>query len=180
MIIDSTITFVPIGSPLSLVAGAGVSIASPITVDLLGTGAGTAPQNVIGNVTLFGADAAIGTYKPQIQMNVGTACTTSTSCTLNVAFQGAPDLGTPTYQPGTWQTFNETGAMTAAQLTAGQEIRLDFFPVFPITARPRFLRLLFQVPAGADFTAGTISFAIVTLGRDDYSAKQAANNYVVA
>jgi hypothetical protein len=40
-------------------------------------------------------------------------------------------------------------------------------------------RLLAQVPAAENFTAGTLGFAGVTFDRDDQFNRQAANNYVV-
>ena len=114
-------------------------------------------------------------------LSVVNACATANSCTLNVALQVAPDTGAAGgYQPGTWQTINETGPMTAAQLTANQVIRMDWSAVFPASARPRFVRLYFQVPAATNFTAGTIQSAFVTLVRDDQANKYTPNNYVVA
>lgn len=180
MIHDNLLDFVPIGTNLSLVAAAGVSVPSSNVIDILGSGVGTAPMNIIGNVTVFGEDSGIGGNVPNINIVIGTAVTTGDACTLNVAFQGAPDLGAGGgYQPGTWQTFNETGPMTAAQLTAGTVIRLDWFPAFPPNEAPRYLRLLFQGPATLDFTAGTIASAIVTMVRDDWAAKYAAKNFSV-
>lgn len=178
---DAQLAFVPIGGNFSLVGGAGISIPLPGIIDLLGQGAGTPPANIIGNVTLFGTDVGIGGKRPELNVVIGTAFTTGTSATLNLALQGAPDLGTPTFQPGTWQTLEETGALTAAQLTANQVImRLPFPPAFPANLRPRYLRLYAQIPAAADFTAGTIASALVTLVRDDQGNKYAANNYVVS
>lgn len=180
MRIDSTLTFLPLGSAFSLVGGAGMNLPLPNVIDLLGVGVGQAPPSIIGNATLFGEDVGVGGDKQVIQATIGTAVTTADACTLNLALQVAPDLGVAGgYQPGTWQTINETGPMTAAQLTAGQVIRMDWAPVFPPTLRPRFVRLLAQVPAAEVFTAGTLSNAFVTRVRDDQSNKQAAANYVV-
>ena len=67
-----------------------------------------------------------------------------------------------------------------AQLAAGTVVRLPWSAVNPPTERPRFVRLLYQVPAGLVFTAGTISAAFVTPVRDDYAVKYAAKNYVVS
>lgn len=137
-------------------------------------------MNIIGTPTLFGEDSGIGGNKPMISINIGTALASGNSATLNVAFQGAPDTGVGGgYQPGTWQTFNETGAVTVAQGTAGTVLRLEWPPAFPANLSPRFLRLLFQVPAATAFTAGTISSAIVTMVRDDQSNRYAARNYSV-
>ena len=114
--------------------------------------------------------------KMQLQVVVGTAFTTSTAATLDVYFQGAPDNGSA--QPGTWQVFQATGPLTAAQLTAGQIIaRMDWPPSFPANEAPRFVRLLGVVPSGTDFTAGTISYAIIVPARDDTGQKYAQRNY---
>ena len=100
--------------------------------------------------------------------------------TLNVALQAAADLGTPTYQPSTWNTLAETGAIAVANLTANTVIaRFPWLPPFPSNLRPRYLRLLFSI-ATANMTAGTIASAIVTLVRDDQFNKYAAKNYTVA
>lgn len=182
MRIDSQWSFIPTSAPLSLVAGAGVNIASNV-IDLLGQGVGTAPQNIIGNVSLFGTDMGIATglLTPKLQAVIGTGLVTANSATLNLAFQLAPDTAN-TFQPGTWQTVEETGALTAAQLAAGTVFaRFTFPPVFPATLRPRYARLLGQIPSGTNFTAGTISFAGIVPTRDDYaSEQQAARNYSVS
>lgn len=182
MFIDAQLSFVPIGAPLSLVGGAGVNIPSSNIVDLLGQGTGTPPANIIGTVTTFGEDPGIGDSRPVIEVAIGTAMASGNSATLNVALQGAPDQGVAGgYQPGTWQTYAETGAMTVAQLTANQKIKLDLAAVFPEgTNLPRFLRLLFQVASATNFTVGTAAYAIVTFVRDDLTNKFAAKNYAVA
>ena len=82
------------------------------------------------------------------------------------------------YQPGPWQTIAETGPMPAAQLPAGTKIaRLPWLPAFPEGVRPRYVRLLFQVQGGGNFTGGSVAYAAVALGRDDQANKFAANNY---
>jgi hypothetical protein len=181
MIRDTTLDFIPLATPLSLVAGAGISIPSPNIIDILGTGVGTPPQNIIGNRAIFGQDSGIGGKRPMIDVAIGTAPTTSTSATLNAAFQAAPDTGVSGgYLPGTWQTLEETGALTVAQLLANTVfMRFDWAAAFPASLVPRFYRLLFQIPSGADFTAGTIAYAITTMVRDDWSIKYATKNYNV-
>lgn len=178
---DSSVAFVPIGAPLSLVAAAGSSIPSTKTVDLLGSGVGTAPANIIGNASVFGTDMGVGGLRPELNISVGTAFATATSATLNVQLQAAPDQGAAgAYQPGTWQTIVESGQLTAAQLAAGTVIfRNPFPPAFPANLSPRYMRLLFVTPAGASFTAGTIASALVTEVRDDQANKFAAANYTV-
>jgi hypothetical protein len=185
MITDALLNFVPIGGNLSLIAGAGVSVPSINTIDLLGAGVGVAPSDrIIGNATVFGAPDAggVGGMRPELVVNVGTAFVTANGATLNVALQGAADTGAAGgYLPSTWQTLIETGALTAAQLTALQTIaRFPWVPPFPANLRPRFLRLLFQVPAATNFTAGTIANALVTTVRDDQFNRYAAKNYTVA
>lgn len=180
MRIDASLSFVPIGANFSLVGAAGVSIPSPVTIDLLGVGVGMAPPNIIGTVALFGTDLGIGGKKQTIEVLIGTALASGNAATLNTALQLAPDTGAAgNYQPGTWQTVGETGADTVAQLPANTILRLEWPPVFPATLRPRFARLLFQVPAGTNFSAGTINSAFVTLVRDDLANRQASGNYTV-
>jgi hypothetical protein len=179
---DALLNFIAPGAPLSMVAGAGVNIASGV-LDLAGVGVGVAPPNIIGQATYFGAPDAmgVGMLRPELVVAVGTALTTSTGATLNAALQGAADTGASGgYQPGTWYTSEETGPLTTAELTAGTFImRFPWVPPSLVTLRPRFLRLLFQIPAGDSFTAGTIGWATVTTVRDDQFNKYAAGNYAV-
>lgn len=175
MRLDSQLAFVPPGAPLSLVAAVGISIPSNV-IDLAGYGVGVPVSNIIGNVAVFGTDFGIGERKVQLEAVIGTAPTTSDSCTLNTAIQLAEDNGSN--QPGTWITAVETGPIAVASLPA-QTIfaRFDWPPAFPANLQPRFARLLFQVPASEQFTAGSVAFAIVTPARDDYAAKYASKNY---
>ena len=178
MRLDSQLYFVPPGTPLSLVAGAGVAVPSTV-IDLMGLGVGQVPTNIIGTPTVWGSDFGIGEKKIQIECVVGTALTTSTSATLNAAIQLAADDGTG--NPSTWQTVEETGELTVAQLTSGVIFaRFDFPPAFPANLNPRFARILFQTPSGTDFTAGTVAYAIGVAVRDDQANKFAARNYVVS
>lgn len=180
MITDALLAFVPLNGNLSLIAGAGVDIPSTNTIDLLGVGAGQASPNIIGDVSVFGAPDAMGVggLRPELNVVIGTALTTGTSATLNAALQAAADNGSN--QPDTWHTIVETGELTVAQCTAGTVIfRCPWLPPFPANLRPRFLRLLFQVPAGTTFTAGTISSATVVTVRDDMFNRYAAKNYTV-
>ena len=182
MLLDALLAFTQIGSPLSLVGGAGVGFRSGI-IDLLGLGVGVAPsERIIGNRTVFGEDSGIGGVKPQVQVNIGTALTAVGGSTLNIAFQGAVDQGAAgAYQPGTWQTLIETGPMTAAQLAANAICaRFDWPPAFPVNFQPRYLSLLFSPSAAGSFSAGTVSSAIVTMVRDDWQGfSQMPANYAV-
>lgn len=178
MMLDASLNFVGIGGNLSLVAGAGINIPSSNVIDFLGSGVGTAPPVIIGTPTLFGTDMGIGDIKAQIQAIISTALATSNVATLNMAFQLAPDTAV-THQPGTWQTVVETGPITAAQGAANTVLRLDWPAAFPANENARYARLLFQVPAGTNFTAGVIASALVTTVRDDQANKYAAKNYVV-
>lgn len=186
-IFDALLSFVPIGGNLSLVGGAGVAIPSTNVIDLLGTGSGTAPKNIIGNATLFGEDAGEGEYKPRILVGIGTALVSATSALLNVAIQAAPDAGTPTYQPGTWQTLVETGGIALSSLGANASVELDWPSVLPPpTFRPRFYRMLFSpvLATGAlstgNFSAGTIAFASMTRVPDEPANKRTPRNYTLA
>lgn len=179
MLRDALLTFV--GTPLSLVGALGQNFPTD-PYDVLGVGAGNAPPGIIGNATLFGTDLGIGGMQPELAVIIGTALATSDGATLNVQLQGAPDAGTPTYQPGTWQTLEETGALTIAQTAAGLYVARFKWPppAVPASARLRFYRLNFLVPAATQFTAGTIANAFVTPVRDDYSIAYATRNYTVA
>lgn len=183
MRLDSSLAFVAAGAPLSLVAAAGIAVDSAV-VDLIGSGPGTAPPSIIGNVATFGQDPGVGDgfLVPKLLVTVGTALVTANVATLQVVLQGAPDLGVGGgYLPGAWQDLVESPAMTPAQALANPVVaRFDWPPVFPENLRPRYFRLEFRVPAATNFTAGTISAAYVTTVRDDLANKQAANNFVVA
>lgn len=177
MITDALLAFVPAGSPLSLVGGAGVDFQSAI-IDLMGPGAGQAVQNIFGNSAVPGqADGmGVGDPRPEISVIVGAAFATANAATVAIEYQGAPDDGTG--NPGAWQTFASTPFITAAQGAAGTQLcRLPFLPPFPFNERPRFLRLNFNIPAGTNFTAGTIANALVTTTRDDYFVRQQPNNF---
>ena len=183
MRIDSQLSFVPIGSPLSLIAAAGVAIPAPNVIDLLGFGVGVSPigNSIYGNVVNFGTDMGVGGQRPELNVVIGTPPTTGTAATLTVALQAAADAGTPTWLPGAWQTISQSAAYTVAQMTTGAVIfRVPWTPVFPPGLEPRYLRLLFQVPAATLFTAGTIASALVTTVRDDQANKFAAKNFTVA
>lgn len=182
---DAKLAFVPINGNLSLVAAAGVDVASTNTIDFLGLGVGVvAPDTnsgnpIIGNTSVFGqADAqGVGGERPELNVTIGTALVADTGTpTLNVQLQAAADDGTG--NPSTWQTIGESGEISVAQGTANTVIaRLPWLPPFPVNLRPRFLRLNFAIPAGTNFSAGTIASALVTTVRDDYFVSQAARNY---
>ncbi len=183
MLIDASFSPLPAGSaPQSLVLGAGIGAQIGMVLDLLGVGAGVAPPNIIGSASLFGASPGSGVIKPVLLCITGTAFATSNSATLNVQLQYAADTGSSgAYQPGTWYTQEETGTIAAANLTANTQFaQLEFSPAFPFTVRPRFIRLYASIASGTNFTAGTISFAGVLLGRDELGQKQASRNYTVA
>lgn len=160
--------------------GLALTFPPPTSSTCWGGGVGTAVTNIIGRAALPGQmdGMGVGGIRPELNVTVGTALATSSSATLNVAFEAAADDGSN--QPDTWYTLVETGELTAAQCAAETVIaRLPWLPPFPANLRPRFLRLLFKVPAGTTFTAGTISSALVTTVRDDQFNKQASSNYTV-
>lgn len=180
MLIDALVSFIPVGSPLSLVAGVGVSIPSNV-IDLLGLGQGVNPlsADIIGNRSLWGTDIGIGDPRPQTEVLVTTALTANTGVpTLNVQFQAAPDTAV-TFLPGAWTTLMETGPIALANLGLGAIIgRFDFPPAIPVNFSPRFLRLLFSPAAGTNFAAGAV-LAPVTTVRDDQANKFTPKNYAV-
>lgn len=173
MITDALNNFILPGANVPIL---GIAVRSQV-IDILGSGVGTAPANIIGNRTLFGSDMGIGGVKPEVEVLIGTAFAGGTS--LVVAFQAAPDTGVGGgYLPGTWTTLVETGVILTADLTAGQVLaRFDFPPAFPANLNPRYLSLLFT-PVGT-FTAGTIAAAPVTMVRDDQANRYASSNFFV-
>jgi hypothetical protein len=187
MITDALVAFVPIGAPLSLVAAAGATIPSTLTLDLLGAGVGVAPPNIIGNAALFGTDEGVGGKRPELNVVIGTALAGAAGQQLKVALQAAVDTGAAGgYLPGTWNDIVSQDGISLANGIAGQVIlRSPFLPTMPPGLRPRFLRLLFSpmtatsLPSGS-FTAGTIASALVTMVRDDQANKYAAKNFSVA
>lgn len=177
MLIDALVSFIGPNTPLSLIGGAGVAIPSNV-IDLIGAGVGVAPPNIFGNSTVFGMDAGIGQPRMQSEVVVTTAFVTANGASLNIAFQGAPDTGAVGgYLPGAWTTLEETGPMAVALLTLSAIIyRPDWPPAVPPNFRPRFLRLLFQPSAGANFTAGAV-LAPSTMGRDDVANLYQPRNF---
>ena len=194
MISDALVSFVPIGAPLSLVAGAGVTIRSGV-IDLLGEGVGVGPStgnDIIGvGRATFGTDLGVGgRLRPELNVVIGVGLTGSVGQQLKVALQGAPDTGTPLFQPGTWVDIDSQDGIGLANVsggaTAGSVIfRTPFIPTMPPGLMPRFLSLLFSpmtitaLPSGS-FTAGTILSATVTWIRDDQANKFANRNYSVS
>ncbi len=182
MLIDSLVSFLPIGSNLALsTATAGVVYSN--VIDLSGGGGPGNPPgggNIIGNATVFATDQGIGVRKPEVQVSVGTAATSGNSATLTVQFQMAPDTAV-TYAAGTYVTLSEVPGITVAQMTANAIIaRFDFPPAQLPGNLGRYLRLAFQTAASTAFTAGTIASAPVTMDRDDNANKYSAANFTVA
>lgn len=182
MQLDALNCFVlPGATPQSVVAADGVEVQIGSLIDLLGSGVGTAPQGIIGNTTLWGHDPGIGRVKPVIQVTVGTAFTTGNAAAGTFALEYAADLGAAgNYQPDTWYVASETQAHAVSVLSASQVINMDVAPAPPEVPRPRFVRLTVKPGTGAHFTAGTITFAGLTMAADQNAVKNAANNYVVA
>lgn len=185
---DALVAFVGIGAPLSLVAGANITIASNV-IDLLGLGVGVNPAaaSIIGNAALFGTDLGVGGKRPELNISVGVAFTGAAGQLLKIAMQFAPDLGIGgNFQPGTWQDIVSQDNIALANLTAGAiPFRAPWIPDMPPGLRPRFSRLLFSpmtastLPSGS-FTTGTIASALITTVRDDQSNRYAARNYSVS
>lgn len=183
MRIDSQLKFVDTTAPQSIVAADGADVQLGAVIDLLGAGVGQAPPSIIGTAALWGQDPGVApnAITPMIDVVIGTTFTTGNAATAAFLIQYAPDLGTPTYQPGTFVTASASGAIAVGQLVSGNVVaRLDIPPTPVNVPRPRYMRLIMRPAASTHFTAGTISFAGVVPVRDDYAVKQATNNYTVA
>jgi hypothetical protein len=172
---DALVNFLPLGSNLPILAA---DVPSNV-YDALGSGVGTAPQNIIGNRTLFGTDLGIGQPRPQIQVNTNVAFATSAAALLNISFQGAPDTGVGGgYLPGTWTSILSQDGLTISELAALSVVfREDWPAALPANLNARFYRLLFHPTAA--YTAGSIGSATVTMGRDDQANKFATKNFTV-
>lgn len=182
MMTDPLLSFVPVGAaPVSLVGAAGATVQIGAIIDLLGQGVGTAPQNIIGNRSLYGVDPGPGRMKPEIEVVIGTALATGNAATAEFALQYAPDGGAAAnYQPGAWEAGNTTGAKAVAEYAASVVVRLDLPPAPPSTLTPRYMRLVLLVPSGTNLSAGTVTFAGLVPARDDYANRNMAANYAVA
>lgn len=192
MLLDALVNFgANSGSPFSLILNAGLW-PLPGVIDLFGNGVGQAPTSIYGRTsnTGPGADMGIPDGRPELYIQIGTAAVTGTGAQLNVAMQAAPDPGAAgNYTPaaGAWQTIGESGYLTAAQLVANRVIfRSPWLPAFPANLNPRFVRIVAIVgtlaagdTAAVSFTAGTIAWAAVTQGRDDYAIAFTPKNYAV-
>lgn len=178
---DALTNFVQPGAvPVTAVGPAGAIVQIGQTLDLLGPGVGVAPPGVIGNTTLWGHDPGIGRVKPEIQITVGTAFATGNAATGEFVIQYAPDTGAAGgYQPGTWEDAETTGFKAVGVFSANQVVRMDLPPTPPSTPTPRFTRLIMRPAPATNFSAGTVSFAGLTMVRDDQANKQAPSNYVV-
>ena len=120
MITDAMLSFVPIGGNLAVTSAA---VPSTNVIDLIGVGVGVAPPSIWGTTTVFGqADAmGVGDIRPELNVALGSV-NWAGGTSLNVALQGAIDDGTN--NPGTWNTFAETGAIaqtSTPNLTRGSD-----------------------------------------------------------
>jgi hypothetical protein len=95
MITDALVNFIPVGAPVSIT---NVAVASSV-IDLIGSGVGTTPANIIGNRTLFGSDVGIGGLRPQVEVPVGTAFVAAPASTSRS--RQRPITAT-THVAGTW------------------------------------------------------------------------------
>lgn len=175
MITDQLVSFLPPGSNRAVTNAAVYSN----VVDLLGVGAGiTADQaNVIigQTVSKFGADQGVGIIVPELICGVGTAF--AGTGTLSVTFEGAKDNGSGS--PDTYQVFDKSPDMTVTQLAAASFFYRRKWPIeYPDGFNPRFLRLGFT--PSLTFTAGTVAFALVTMGPPANFSKYQGKNFVVA
>lgn len=173
MLLDSGLV---LSNNQSLAVAAG-SVPSQGVIDFAGVGVGNAPVNAFGITdAVFGEDIGIGdgASPPNLVCIIGTTFAGGTS--LNVQLQESVDSGasgTPPYSPNTWLTIAETGTLLTAVLTAGTKIaEFTIPPRQPGQAFPRFFRLNYVV-AGNN-TAGTIAFAGIATGRDDFPMYPAA------
>ncbi len=118
--------------------------------DITGAGVGNAPAMINGFPQLnthIGADygaAGDGPAVPWVVVTVVVA-PTSSSNTLTIQIEGAPDSGT--YTEGTYHVYGQTGAIPGSALLAGSIILFPLPPRMPGTALPRFYKLHYVASA---------------------------------
>jgi hypothetical protein len=174
MLNDASLAPIPYGAPPQSIT---TSAQIGATIDLLGQGAGTPPANIIGTAALFGEDPGSGLLKPFFRVITGVAFSGGTSVNLQLRYAADTGAGGG-YQPSTWNVIVESGAVATANLLANTILpKLEFEPVFPYNLRPRFMSLYATVVG--TFTAGTIAFAGVLLGADEFAQKLAPKNFTV-
>lgn len=179
---DALTNFIGVNAtPVSAVGAAGTEVPLGNVIDLLGNGVGQAPTSIIGDASVFGVDPGVDSWKPEILVQIGAAFTTGDAATGTFRLEYAADSGSGGgYQPGTWYVAAETGPHAVAVLGAGARIRMDLAPAPPEVPTPRFVRMALYPGAGLAFTGGTMTFAGLTMARDDVVNMQAASNYTVA
>ena len=158
------------GSPDSLAIS--TATASSGTYDITGAGVGTAPPQIFGTASSFGADMGVGdgAWMPFVLVLITTTLVGGTA--MNFALQSAPDNGANGL--GTAITVDETGAIPVASLTAGTRFTLAFNRRQQGASPPRFCRMLYT-PTGT-FTAGAVSAGIVVGNVNDIDIGQIAGN----
>lgn len=135
--------------------------ASTNLYDVTGTGSGSAPNQIFGTSTVFGADIGQGdgAVRPTAYFTVPTAFTSSgSSATLTIAIQAAIDNGSGS--PSSYTTIVQTDAITTATLAAGTNFSIPIPPLTAGEALPRFYRFNYTVASGP-FTAGTLTAGIL-------------------
>lgn len=176
---DAQTAFVLPNSAFSLVGGAGATVQIGQVVDLMGVGVGVAPPNIIGNRTYYGVDPGIG-FKPVVEIDILAGLTTGNAFAAEFAVQYAQDTGAAGgYQPGTWESASTTGSKAVGVYPSGTQIRMDLPPAPPDMQDPppRYIRVALLGVSGENLTAGTVSFAGITMSRTDLTNRNSPNNY---
>lgn len=133
-----------------------------------------ASTNVINLTNARDLGIGPGMAIPQIDVIAGTAFTTANGATLNIQFQGSTDSVT-------WTTYEESGPLAAAVLTANTSLwKFDWPHRAVAAAMPLYVRLNYALPATTAFTAGTITLAAVTLALDTNPSGQYPSGFTVA
>lgn len=164
MFLDNGTTFIPKGTSLAGLTGAGVN--SEQFVDLGGPAIGGGAR-----------DIGVGTNGNGLFLTVALNGVTAsdTLTTLQFDLQGAVDNGSGA--PGTWNTYASSGPLNVAELTATTGEQYAFGITMPTRPPglplPRFLQLKRTCSnsgtATGTITAGTL-YAGLTIGRDDQVA----------
>lgn len=156
------------------------TVDSTNTIDVTGAGSGNAPTMIGGfpslttNLALDYGTANGGPGTAWVVLFVTLA--TTTSGTLTIVMQAAPDNGS--YSPGPWTTIYQSAALTGTtQLKANNWIG---FPVPPTLqgmggSSPRFYKLSYTV---ASSISVTVSSGICTDMTSFIGGSKLANNFI--
>lgn len=168
-----------VGSPTGTPQAVTTTVDSTNVVDVTGAGSGNAPTMIGGFPALtnnLALDYGSGNGPGQAWVVLLVTLATTTSGTLTVVMQAAPDNGS--FSPGTWTTIYQSAALTGTtQLKANNWLG---FPVPPTLqgmggSSPRFYKLSYTVGSSISVT---VSSGIVSDITGFIGGSKLSNNFI--